>query len=81
MEDLRRAAGGEIYTDEVIRNIHRRLTYVPIPQPYHDVHAAAGFWESPALVLRKENSFTCRPRANPSSPGFKGCGKTPYRRP
>lgn len=28
--DLRRAARGEIRTDEVIRNIHRRLQNVPI---------------------------------------------------
>ena len=33
VEDLRRAARGEISTDEVIRNIHRRFTHVPILQP------------------------------------------------
>jgi hypothetical protein len=33
VDDLRRAAGGEIDTDEVIRNSHRRFNHVPIPQP------------------------------------------------
>jgi len=33
IEDLRRAARGEIDTDEVIRNIHRRFAHVPILQP------------------------------------------------
>ncbi len=31
--DLRRAARGEIETDEVIRNIYRRFTNVPIFRP------------------------------------------------
>jgi hypothetical protein len=33
VEDLRRAARGEIDTDEVIRNIYRRFNHVPIFQP------------------------------------------------
>jgi hypothetical protein len=33
IDDLRRAARGEIDTDEVIRNIYRRFNHVPILQP------------------------------------------------
>ncbi len=33
VDDLRRAARGEIDTDEVIRNIYRRFKHVPILQP------------------------------------------------
>ena len=33
VDDLRRAARGEIGTDEVIRNIYRRFNHVPILQP------------------------------------------------
>jgi hypothetical protein len=33
LDDLRRAARGEIDTDEVIRNIYRRFNHVSIPQP------------------------------------------------
>ena len=33
VEDLRRAARGEIDTQEVIRNIYRRFNHVPIFQP------------------------------------------------
>jgi hypothetical protein len=33
VEDLRRAARGEIDTDEVIRNIYRQFNHVPIFQP------------------------------------------------
>ena len=33
VDDLRRAARGEIDTDEVIRNIYRRFNHVPILQP------------------------------------------------
>ncbi len=33
VDDLRRAARGEISTDEVIRNICRRFNHVPILQP------------------------------------------------
>jgi hypothetical protein len=33
VDDLRRAARGEIDTDEVIRNIYRRFNHVPIFQP------------------------------------------------
>jgi hypothetical protein len=33
VEDMRRAARGEIETDEVIRNIYRRFKNVPIFRP------------------------------------------------
>ena len=33
VDDLCRAARGEIDTDEVIRNIYRRFNHVPILQP------------------------------------------------
>jgi hypothetical protein len=33
VEDMRRAARGEIETDEVIRNIYRRFHNVPIIRP------------------------------------------------
>ena len=33
VDDLRRAARGEIDTEEVIRNIYRRFNHVPILQP------------------------------------------------
>lgn len=33
VDDLRRAARGEIDTGEVIRNIYRRFNHVPILQP------------------------------------------------